>query len=443
MLVAESFLSESVPVDLASADLQSSGDDRRRFAIDGREPQKVVFPESIEQVSAVLRAAGEQHLAVVPVGHGAFLHNGGVPRRYDLALSSQRLDRIVDYQPTDMTVTVEAGMTLARLQDVLGENGQWLPVDPPLPEQATVGGIIAANLSGPTRLSQGTIRDFLIGLKVVQANGAVIKGGGRVVKNVAGYDLPKLYCGSLGTLGVIVEATFKVRPRPEAQAVLLLRFSSAEQAMELVLRLLGSELQPFFLELASFDPLVEKSGDTIYRLIVGFAGIAEEVAYQRARVRDELRENQGSIFEGWQEGEEQALLQTLRNFPVSGEAVLRCKTSLLSTQVAAFCKNVQEEASLYGLSVRHLARAGNGIVYSRFLRSTADSSEKLPSLVNWLRILAKKLEGYVVVEAIDPVLKERVDVWGHVGGAFPLMKRLKETLDPQGILSPGRFAGGI
>ncbi|MBI3795724.1 MAG: FAD-binding oxidoreductase [Deltaproteobacteria bacterium] len=418
-------------------------DDRRRFAIDGREPRKVIFPESIAQVSEVLRAAGEQSLAVVPVGHGAFLHIGGIPRRYDLALSLQRLDRIVDYQPTDMTVTVEAGITLARLQEVLGANGQWLPIDPPLPEQATLGGIIAANLSGPTRLSQGTIRDFLIGLKVVQANGTVIKGGGRVVKNVAGYDLPKLYCSSFGTLGVIVEATFKVRPRPEAQAVLSLTFPAAEPAMELALRLLGSELQPFFLELANFDPLAEKNGDTAYRLIVGFAGIAEEVAYQRARVRDELRENKESICEGWQEGDEQALLQTLRNFPVAGETVLRCKTSLLPTQVATFCKDVQEEVGLYSLSVRHLARAGNGIVYSRFLRSPEDSPEKLLSLVNWLRILAKKLDGYVVVEAIDPVFKERVDVWGHVGGAFPLMKRLKETLDPQGILNPGRFAGGI
>jgi glycolate oxidase FAD binding subunit len=341
-----------------------------------------------------------------------------------------------------MTVTVEAGMTVARLQEALAENGQWLPIDPPLPEKVTVGGIIAANLSGPVRLSQGTIRDFLIGLKVIQANGIMIKGGGRVVKNVAGYDLPKLYCGSFGTLGVIVEATFKVRPRPEAQAVLLLTFPSAGQAMDLALRLLGSELQPFFLELANFDPLEEENRDDTYRLVVGFAGIKEEVAYQCARIR-ELTQSQESVFDEWAEENAQTLMQTLRNFPVSGAALLRCKTSLLPTQVAAFCKDVQEEVGLYGLSVRHLARAGNGIIYSRFLRSAQVSPEKLLSLVNWLRILAKKLDGYVVVEALDPVLKERVDVWGHVGGAFPLMKKLKETLDPQGMLNPGRFAGGI
>jgi glycolate oxidase FAD binding subunit len=416
--------------------------DRQQFAVDGLRPQEAVYPETIGQVSETLKAANEQGRAIVPVGYGAFLHLGGIPRRYDLALSLQRLNRIVDYQPADMTVTVEAGLTLARLQEILGEHGQWLPIDPPLPEQATVGGIIAANLSGPTRLSQGTIRDFLIGLKIVQADGTVIKGGGRVVKNVAGYDLPKLYCGSFGTLGVIVEATFKVRPRPEAQAVLSLTFPLAEQAMELALRLLGSELQPAFLELTNFNPLEEEGGDNSYRLVVGFAGIAEEVAYQRARVR-ELIESGEPAIEEWQGENEQTLMHALRNFPVSGEALLRCKTSLLPTRVAAFCQDVQEEVDLRGLAVRHLARAGNGIVYSCFLPSVEISPEKLLSLVDWLRILTKKLEGYVVVEAINPVLKDRLDVWGHVGGTFPLMKRLKETLDPQGILNPGRFVGGI
>ncbi|HJY82626.1 MAG TPA: FAD-binding oxidoreductase [Candidatus Binatia bacterium] len=416
--------------------------DRQQFAIDGLRPQGAVYPETVEQVSQTLRAADEQGHAIVPVGYGAFLHLGGSLRRYDLALSLQRLERIVDYQPTDMTVTVEAGLTLARLQKILGEHGQWLPIDPPLPEQATIGGVIAANLSGPMRLSQGTVRDFLIGLKIVQADGTVIKGGGRVVKNVAGYDLPKLYCGSFGTLGVIVEATVKVRPRPEAQVVLSFTFPSVEQAIELALRLLGSELQPSFLELANFDLLEEEGRDNTYRLIVGFAGIAEEVAYQRARVR-ELIESGEPAIEEWQGANEQTIVQTLRNFPVSGEALLRYKTSLLPTRVAAFCQEVQAEAGLRGVSVRHLARAGNGIVYSRVLPSAKVSPEKLLSLVDWLRILTKKLEGYMVIEAIDPMLKERVDVWGHVGGAFPLMKRLKETLDPHGILNPGRFVGGI
>ncbi len=441
--MAESLLSESMLLDLANSDLRGSVDDRRRFAIDGREPRKVIFPESIEQVSEVLRAADEKHLAVVPAGHGAFLHIGGVPRRYDVALSLQRLDRLVDYQPTDMTVTVEAGVTLARLQEVLDEHGQWLPIDPPLPEQATIGGIIAANLSGPSRLSQGTIRDFLLGLKAVQADGTVIKGGGRVVKNVAGYDLPKLYCGSFGTLGVIVEATFKVRPRPETQAVLSLAFPSAEKAMELALSLLGSELQPSFLELANFDLQEKQSNQSgAYHLLVGFAGIAEEVTYQRARIRDLVGDGEPKVDE-WEEEGDRDLMCRLRDFPVSHETMLRCKASVLPAGVAAFCKDLEEEGTLRGLPMQLLVRAGNGIVYSRVPPSEPLSPEKLLSFVDWLRILAKRLGGYVVVEAIDPALKDRLDVWGHVGTALPLMKRLKDTLDPRGILNPGRFVGGI
>lgn len=435
--------SDSFCFDALGREARGSAEDRKRFAIDGREPQEVIFPETIAHVATVVRTAHERQLAVAPLGCGAFLHVGGVPRRYTLALPLSRLNKLVDYQPTDMTVTVEAGMSLAQLQQILGEHGQWLPLDPPLPERATVGGIIAANLSGPVRLSQGTIRDFLIGLKVVQSDGTVVKGGGRVVKNVAGYDLPRLYCGSFGTLGVIVEATFKVRPRPETQTLLSLSFASPEEAMEFVLRVLACELQPFFLELTNCDFLGERaSGDGPYRLFLSFAGIAEEVAYQRDRLRA-LVESPNAVLEEWIGENAQALGRLLRDFPLGGEAALRCKVSLLPTHVARFCRDLEEEAALRGLSAQLCAHAGNGIIATRFLSAHGGPAEKVLSLVDWLRITAKKLNGYVIVETIDPKLKERVDVWGHIGSAFPLMKKLKETLDPHGILNPGRFVGGL
>jgi glycolate oxidase FAD binding subunit len=413
-----------------------------QFSIDGRNPQAISVPESVEQVSGTLHVANEQRRAVAPVGLGAFLHLGGTPRQYDLAVSLQRLKRVVDYQPTDMTVTVEAGISLAELQQVLGENGQWLPIDPPLAERATIGGIIAANLSGPARLSHGTIRDSLLGLKVVRTDGTVIKGGGRVVKNVAGYDVPKLFCGSLGTLGVIVEATFKVLPCPDAHAMLMLAFPSAQLAMDFALQVLGSELHPFFIELTNFSPAGVAEDHHPYRLFVRFAGIAEEVAYQRGRIL-EIKGEEGHVLGEWESSHEEPLIQTLRNFPVLGEAVLRCKTSLLPDKVATFCKEVESEASARGFSLQLLAHAGNGIIFSRFLHAELVPPETLLSFVDWLRILTKKLAGYLVIEYIDPSLKDRVDVWGHVGGTFPLMKRLKETFDPNGILNSGRFVGGI
>ncbi|MGE0823249.1 MAG: FAD-binding oxidoreductase [Candidatus Binatia bacterium] len=423
--------------------MDTTSENNARFVIDGKKPQYVVYPESIDQVSEALRLVAANELSLVPVGEGGFLHIGGLPRRYDQALSLQRLNNIIDYQPTDMTVTVESGLTLAQLQAVLGEHGQWLPLDPPRPEHVTIGGMIATNLSGPARLSQGTIRDFLIGLKVVTADGTVVKSGGRVVKNVAGYDLMKLYCGSFGTLGVIVEATFKVRPRPEQQRVLAVRYPSATQAMEKVQHLLHTELQPFFIELTNFAPLGEE-GETPSGgyLFVGFAGISEEVAYQHSRF---LGMAGGDIQpdKDWQEDTFLKLTNTLRDFPVAEDALLRCKVSLLPSYIAGFWQKAEEEGRIREIALRLLAHAGNGILYVRVPRQDGVTQEKLLSFVDWLRILAKQLGGYLIIEEIASELKERVDVWGHIGNVFPLMKRLKETLDPKGILNPGRFVGGI
>lgn len=412
----------------------SGGDNGARFEIDGHTPQEIVFPESTEQAAGMLHVAAEHQRAVSPVGTGAFLHIGGSPRRYDLALCLQRMNRVLDYQPTDMTVAVEAGISLARLQQVLCEHNQWLPVDPPWPERVTVGGLIAMNLSGPSRLSQGTIRDFLIGIKVIRADGTVIKSGGRVVKNVAGYDLAKLYCGSFGTLGVIAEAIFKIRPRPEARMVVSLGFPTAEQAMAVVLRVLGTELQPTLLELSNCD--VGEHGDnrSPYQLYLGFAGSAEEISYQQNRLQE---------IAGVRGEPRPTLPESIRDFPVSGDAALRCKVSLVPSRITPFCQAVEEESPVRGLSVEMVAHAGNGILYCRLPQRDNPSREKLLSFVDWLRILAKRLGGTVVIEAIDPALKDRVDVWGYVGSSFPLMKRLKETLDPQGMLNPGRFVGGI
>ncbi len=416
-----------------------------QFVIDGQAPETVVYPASIEEVSLLLKEANGSGRAISPVGQGAFLHLGGVPKRYEQALCTTGLSAAIDYQPADMTMTVGAGMSLAQLQAILGENGQWLPLDPPCPERATVGGVIATNLNGPARFSQGTVRDFLIGIKVVRADGTLIKGGGQVVKNVAGYDLPKLYCGSFGTLGVIVEATFMIRPRPEARTTFAVPFSSAEKAGEAALKLTGSAMQPFFLEMANFSPLPssrdQESGEGVYRLFVGFAGMQEEIDAQRRHLHDVLGD-EASIIEELEADEAQTLARVLRDFPVSGPAALRCKVSLQPTQLATFCADLATEARRRHAPVRLLARAGNGILYAAFAGEIVPGDQIL-SLVDWIRVHATGNNGFAVVEEVPPALKERANVWGTVGRAFPLMQRLKDTLDPNGILNPGRFVGGI
>ena len=443
-------MAETVPfVRAAPSGTQSDGGD---YSIDGKRPASVVYPISADEVTDLLREATVHKRAICPVGRGAFLHLGGVPIRYDQALCTRGLDGVIDYQPTDMTVRVQAGLSIATLQAALGESGQWLPLDPPLPERATVGGTIAANLTGPCRFSQGTVRDFLIGVRVVRADGTLIKGGGQVVKNVAGYDVPKLYCGSLGTLGVIVEATFQVRPRPQSQALLAVEFADAERAGAAALRLAGSDLQPFFVELANFGPpadgMLPTPGRGPYHVFVGLAGLEEEVADQRRRIPELLLNDGGA--DGAPDVTEldtdraAALSCTLRDFPVSGDADLRCKISLPPSQVAGFCADLEAEAARHELAVRLLARAGNGIVYGAFTPLVPPGSdEELLALVQWARAWAAQHRGFAVVEDIAPELKTRADVWGNVGVALPLMQRLKASLDPQCLLNPGRFVGGL
>jgi glycolate oxidase FAD binding subunit len=407
--------------------------DRAAYAVDGLTPGVVLFPASVEQVAAVLKVASEAGLCVVPSGRGAFLGLGHPPRRYDVALSVRRLDEPIHHEPDDMTVTAPGGAALTRLQEALGRFGQWLPVDPPLEERVTVGGLVAAALSGPLRLSQGTVRDLLLGLVVVQADGSVVKGGGKVVKNVAGYDLPRLYCGSLGTLGVVVEATFKVRPRPKEMRIVAVSLPSIEAGVELALAICGCEMEPLFVELEQAE-----LGPGGVELYAGFGGVSEEVAYQLERLRAVAAGREVRVMAPAEGEREHA---RLRDYPARPGADLACKVSLPPAGLAGFLAEVREEAALRGLSAGFVARAGNGILYLRF--SGAGDASGLLSLLDWLRVVAKRLGGYVVVEAVRAGLKDRIDVWGYAEGALVLMKTLKEKLDPKGTLSPGRFVGKI
>ncbi len=215
----------------------AAGDALGAFAVDGQIPQCVAYPETSDALSRCAAALHEAGRAVIPAGNGTHLRLGRPPRAYDVALSTRRMRRVVAHEAADLTVTVEAGCTLAELNDVLASAGQILPLDPPHPERRTVGSIIATDAWGPWRLAHGKVRDLLIGVTVVLASGTVVRGGGRVVKNVAGYDLMKLFTGSFGTLGIVVEATFKVRPRPEHTAVLVVPVGGvAAAALRSVLR---------------------------------------------------------------------------------------------------------------------------------------------------------------------------------------------------------------
>ena len=193
----------------------------QHYAVDDLPPQAVVTPRTIEETAQVVALAHHHHLSLLPRGNGTQINLGGVPEQLDILLLTHKLDHLREHEAPDLTCHVEAGMTLAALQTQLATKGQWLALDPPVAEQTTIGGLLATNSSGPKRFRYGTARDLAIGLRVVQANGQIARSGGRVVKNVAGYDLNKLYIGSLATLGVIVEANFKLHPLPPSERTYL------------------------------------------------------------------------------------------------------------------------------------------------------------------------------------------------------------------------------
>src|SRR5579864_6916651 len=229
--------------------LTSEPDELRNYAVDGLLPRLVVIPDSVEQVAQIVALANQHGLTVLARGGGSRIDVGGIPEQIDVLLETHKLTRLLEHEAPDLTCHAEVGLTLAALQAQLATKGQRLALDPPDAEQATLGGILASNASGPKRLRYGSARDMVIGLRVVQASGDIARSGGRVVKNVAGYDLNKLYIGSLGTLGIIVEANFKLQPLPANERTLLLTHVNANDAMQTVITLLGSLLTPGAIEL--------------------------------------------------------------------------------------------------------------------------------------------------------------------------------------------------
>lgn len=419
------------------------------YAVDDALPSLVVLPKDEAQVADVLRLADEHDATVFPRGGGSHMPLGATPERVDVVLSVERLRRQLAYEPGDMTTTVQAGMPLGELQGVLEAQGQFVALDPPATAATTIGGVIATNASGPRRLLYGTARDVVLGLSVAAADGARSKAGGRVVKNVTGYDLTKLYIGSLGTLAVVLELTFKVHPLPPGEETIGIACGGHADLLPVLNLLLRLPLRLNSLELlnaAALTALQTGSGITMppstYLFLARLEGDAEVTAGQKQRIAGALRRlslSASAVMHAWQSDEPQRLWSSLATQAFRPDLVT-AKVGLRITDLAAFCKAI-EALPADPPWLLH-AHAGNGIVSVQFPAGGDDEAAPLAQ-IQALDACVARLNGHRVIERAPVGVKRHCEVWGPVGDNFAVMQALKASYDPRRRLNPGRFIGGL
>jgi glycolate oxidase FAD binding subunit len=408
------------------------------LSIDGFGPLPVARPASVAELSALVRQAAVAGTAIYPVGGGTMLEYGLPPTKPGTAVDLRGLDRVIDYPARDMTITVQAGIPIASLRDVLRAEGQQLPVDVPLPDRATLGGAVATNVSGPRRFGHGTLRDYVIGIGIVNNRGEEVKGGGRVVKNVAGYDLMKLYTGSLGTLGVITHLTLKVKPLPES--VSAIATPCPPELLDTVLNrvLPATATRPTMIGVANPSAAgLLGSRAAGYLVVVGYEEKATTVAWQVSRLSQELPAELRATDSEFQGDLATGLFQRWADFPLDPPGGLTFKANVVPAATAEFFRKADGVTPRPAL----IAHAGNGIVIGRWPNEIG--SERATALLDEMGRWAADCAGNVVVLRCPAAWKAVVPVWGRSTPDRVLMRAVKDKMDPGRVFNPGRFVDGI
>ncbi|MCX5839257.1 MAG: FAD-binding oxidoreductase [Deltaproteobacteria bacterium] len=427
----------------------------KALAVEGVIPKVLVSPGTIDETSQVVAYAYAEKLAVIPIGNGTKMGLGGIPKQADILLSTRRLNRYTDYDIANLTLGVECGVTLAEAQAKLAGEGKgyFLALDPPHTQNATLGGIVATNDSGPKRFLYGASRDIILGIKAVFPNGDIVVAGGKAVKNVAGYDITKMLIGSMGSLGIICGITFRITPRPDAEATLLVSFNGLKEAAGYLRKILHSKYYPASLELmnagmaGSFGATAALKGK--YAAAIALEGIEEAVARQNADLGEMGRQEGASEVITLKVDAHRDFWTAYRDFTAG---LAQTHPNLISLKANFALSKVTEMVGAFegaireaGLDCALSCRAGNGILFAA-LPPGDDLGGKTAAVVGLIgRLTAESVKngGNLIVERAPRTIKEKVSVWGQTRSDVVVVRRLKAKLDPSGILNPGRYVGGV
>ncbi len=452
-----------------------------QYAVDGIVPQAVVFPKDTGQVSEIVKYAGRENLAIVPWGSGTKICAGHLPKRHDLVVCTSHLDHMKDVDSDNLTITVEAGVKFRDIQARLAteedrcylpleniaeasdtiicsdrsHSGCFLPLDPSFSAQATIGGILASNSTGPRRLLYGTPRDLVLGTRFVAPDGQIIGTGGKTVKNVSGYDISKLMIGSAGSLGILCEMTLRLLPLPERMETLILAFDTFEKASAFVDRVFESKLLPAAVEVmnqpafAAVRPQDSQTGMSDYLVAVALESFQEAVARMHHEMRDMAQSAGFQTKEVLTEDEHRIFwlnlgyLQVLCRNPYT--AAIGVKLNYQFSAWKDIIKAVDTILDAYHMGHTVLCHAGSGVCLLNLLMdgSDADFSRNAVAAIGELLETACQANGNLVILEAPADLKPKLPIWGAMRQDLSAIKRIKNQLDPSAIMSPGRYVGGL
>lgn len=427
MKVSTEQLARSLSASVGADAITTAESQLTKHAVDGLIPKLICTPVTTQRLADTVRICSDAQATIAPWGGGTAMILGNPPRSLDVVIKTTQLNRLIDHDHANLTATVQSGIALVTLQAALAPHKQFVPFDPPLPERSTVGGVVAANLNGPRRSSYGSVRDMVIGMKVILASGETVKAGGKVVKNVAGYDMCKLFTGSLGTLGIIVEVTLRVAPLP-AHSATIIATGTVAKAMECASQLMRAKLLPTAVYLHN------SNGAASWQVAVSFDGFAKTVARQTNELT-EMAQRLG-LKQEIVDGEKQQYWRAIADLPVSQERL----TYRLTVPRGALMRTI---STILDWQKASQAPAICADVATGTLWLAVPANQETVDLFPRLIALAQEQRGHAIIFAAPSPQKIAIDVWGQTTPAHAFMRKIKQEFDPMGQLNPGRFIGGL